>query len=407
MVSVKPGTIRRITGLTGFREGSFVNHRNGTYYLSYSIDDTGSPNYRVGYATSTSVDGPWTYRGLLLEKDESQGILATGHSSIIQVPGTDDWYIAYHRFAMPGGDGTHRETTIDRLYFNADGTMRKVAPTLSSVDPLRYEGSRPVGEVSHAGADGWYGAGAELTLTGDPTITAMQYRLADGAWTTYAAPVALPEGSYRIAYRARGVNLQWSQAWTLPVQVDATAPGVTWRAGPEDGSSHVFGTVPDAPTCEAVDTLSGPAACVVSGYSPSVGTHTLTATATDRAGNTTAVTRTYPVTAWTLTGFTGPVDDGVANTVKGGSTVPLMFQVFAGDRELTATSAVDDVVAQVVDCATRTPDGQPESIRAGLTYTDEGFFQVVWRTPRRPGACYRVRVGTVDGSSIQAVFLLR
>ena len=68
----------------------------------------------------------------------SQGILGTGHSSIIQVPGTDDWYIAYHRFGMPGGDGTHRETTIDRLTFGADGLMQKVVPTLESVDPLAY-----------------------------------------------------------------------------------------------------------------------------------------------------------------------------------------------------------------------------------------------------------------------------
>ena len=52
---------------------------------------------------------------MILEKDASQGILGTGHSSIVQVPGTDEWYIAYHRFAIPGGDGTHRETTIDRL----------------------------------------------------------------------------------------------------------------------------------------------------------------------------------------------------------------------------------------------------------------------------------------------------
>ena len=55
------------------------------------------------------------------------------HSS---VPGTDDWYIAYHRFAIPGGDGTHREVTIDRLRFNPDGTIAKVVPTLESVKPL-------------------------------------------------------------------------------------------------------------------------------------------------------------------------------------------------------------------------------------------------------------------------------
>ncbi|USP72896.1 glycoside hydrolase family 43 protein [Curvularia clavata] len=137
MVSLKNGTIRSISGLTDFREGIFVNYRKGLFHLTYSIDDTGSENYRVGYATSTSVDGPWTYRGVILQKNTTLGILATGHSSIINVPGTDDWYIAYHRFHIPDGDGTHRETTIDRVYFDASGFIKPVVPTLTSVQPQR------------------------------------------------------------------------------------------------------------------------------------------------------------------------------------------------------------------------------------------------------------------------------
>ncbi|MFB3978823.1 family 43 glycosylhydrolase [Microbacterium proteolyticum] len=135
MKSIKEGTITRISGLTDFREGLFVNYRDGMYHLTYAIDDTGSANYRVGYATSASIDGPWTYRGILLQKDASQGILGTGHSSIINVPGTDEWYIAYHRFAIPGGNGTNRETTIDRLEVGQDGLFQTVKPTLSSVAP--------------------------------------------------------------------------------------------------------------------------------------------------------------------------------------------------------------------------------------------------------------------------------
>ena len=53
----------------------------------------------------------------------------------------------------------------------------------------------------------------------------------------------------------------------------------------------------------------------------------------DKAGNTTTVSRTYTVQKWTLKGFYPPVDmNGVVNTVKGGSTVPLKFEVFAGRR---------------------------------------------------------------------------
>lgn len=135
MKSIKAGTIKPISGLPDFREGLFMNFRDGTYHLTYSIDDTGSPDYRVGYATSTSIDGPWTYRGILLQKDPSQGILGPAHSSIINVPGTDEWYIAYHRFAIPGGGGTNRETTIDRVQIGADGLFQTVKPTLTSVAP--------------------------------------------------------------------------------------------------------------------------------------------------------------------------------------------------------------------------------------------------------------------------------
>ena len=129
------------------------------------------------------------------------------------MPGTDDWYIAYHRFAIPGGDGTHRETTIDRLDFNADGTIQKVVPTLESIDPLAYEGAEPNASVSDAGlrrlvrrrrrADAHRRCGRDSCI---------QYRIGDGAWTTYDAPVPLEAGSYAVDYRAQGSNLRWSEA---------------------------------------------------------------------------------------------------------------------------------------------------------------------------------------------------
>ena len=136
MLSIEASTLRAPTGLTDFREGSFMIYRQGVYHMTYSIDDTRSEDYRIGYATGSSATGPFTYRGVILQKDVSKGILAPGHNSIVNVPGTDDWYIAYHRFAIPGGNGTMRETTIDRLYFDVDGLIVPVIPTLESVAPL-------------------------------------------------------------------------------------------------------------------------------------------------------------------------------------------------------------------------------------------------------------------------------
>ncbi|MBO1334729.1 family 43 glycosylhydrolase [Streptomyces sp. VRA16 Mangrove soil] len=141
MVSYDASKAKRITGLDDFREGMFVVKRKGMYHLTYSIDDTRSANYRVGYATSDSPYGPFTSHGVILEKDPAQGILGTGHNSLLQVPGTDEWYTAYHRFAIPGGDGTHRETTIDRVEFGTDGLLKPVTPTLDGVRPRRIPGS--------------------------------------------------------------------------------------------------------------------------------------------------------------------------------------------------------------------------------------------------------------------------
>lgn len=141
MVSVDWSTTTEQHGLTDYREASFVNYRKGVYHMTYSIDDTRSEDYRVGYATGPSPDGPWTYQGVILEKNVEEGLLGTGHSSIVNVPGTDEWYIAYHRFGIPDGDGTHREVTIDRLTFDGKtGLMNKVVPTVGSVKPRVIQG---------------------------------------------------------------------------------------------------------------------------------------------------------------------------------------------------------------------------------------------------------------------------
>ena len=54
-------------------------------------------------------------------------------------PGTDDWYIVYHRINkayINSSPGVHREVCIDRLFFNPDGTIVPVEPTHRGIEPL-------------------------------------------------------------------------------------------------------------------------------------------------------------------------------------------------------------------------------------------------------------------------------
>ena len=135
MVSFDAEKVRVMEGLIDFVEAPWLLKHDGVYHLTWSQDITRSPNYRVGYATGPTPHGPWTYHGVLLKKDESQGILSTGHHSIIQAH-TGDWYIAYHMWAIPDGNGMNRQTMIDRLQLGEDGLFQKVQPTLAGIEPV-------------------------------------------------------------------------------------------------------------------------------------------------------------------------------------------------------------------------------------------------------------------------------
>ncbi len=199
----------------------------------------------------------------------------------------------------------------------------------------------------------------------------------------------------------------------VTVNIDKTAPSVSLVDGPVDGGTYYFGFVPAEPTCSASDNLSGlDGACSVSGYNNTVGSHTVTATATDKAGNSASVSATYDVLAWSLNGFYQPVDmGGVFNRVKGGSTVPLKFEIFAGSTELTSTDNVKSLAVKSVNCSTSSQIEDIEMTATGgtsLRYdVTGGQFIYNWQTPKKPGYCYSVTMTTQDGSALTANFTLK
>jgi PelA/Pel-15E family pectate lyase len=126
-----------------YNEGIYVFYRQGKYYFMWSENDTRSATYQVRYLMSDSptefVSGgaPAAVSGtVVLSQNPALGIYGTGHHAVICRPGTDEWYIVYHRFARPDGikmgwdAGYNREVCIDRLEFNDDGTLRAVNVSL-------------------------------------------------------------------------------------------------------------------------------------------------------------------------------------------------------------------------------------------------------------------------------------
>lgn len=139
MFSIKKETIKVMTPTDRtYTEGTEVFYRNGKYYFLWSQNDTRSEDYRVRYATADSPTGPLSIprNNLILSKRPEKGIYGTGHNSVLQVPGKDEWYIVYHRFRRPNAikmgwsAGYHREVCIDKLEFGEDGSIQVVTPTL-------------------------------------------------------------------------------------------------------------------------------------------------------------------------------------------------------------------------------------------------------------------------------------
>ncbi len=135
LVPFTDGTLfKSITPSPDYVEGPFMAKRNGIYYLMWSEGDWTGPDYRVAYATGPSPIGPFTSRGVVLKQD-ARIARGAGHHSLLRIPGTDDWYIVYHRRPLGETDGNHREIAIDRLYFRRDGSIAPVVLTNEGIAP--------------------------------------------------------------------------------------------------------------------------------------------------------------------------------------------------------------------------------------------------------------------------------
>ncbi len=111
-------------GLKDFHEAAWVFKRNGLYYLTYADNNkvNGKGANRLNYATSKSPLGPWTYGGVYLDPTGCD----TSHGSVVEYKG--QWYAFYHNDVL-SGRGNLRSICVDKLYFNADGSIQKVIQT--------------------------------------------------------------------------------------------------------------------------------------------------------------------------------------------------------------------------------------------------------------------------------------
>lgn len=200
----------------------------------------------------------------------------------------------------------------------------------------------------------------------------------------------------------------WTFGWTL----DETPPEIT-ISSPVNGATYLLNQVVTASySCTDPAPSSRIASCT--GTIPSgqlldtthLGSHELTVTAEDGAGNRTTRTVAYRV-AWAFTGFEHPIDDDILNVAKVGRHVPFRFRLT--DANGTPVAADDPVLyfrIQTISCEKKQPkDGVEEySARRSRRALGNGRYEVTFSADRSlASTCAVVTLFLDDGTEHAAL----
>ena len=127
----RPGNVANRPTL--YEEGPWVYKRNGTYYNVFAAECCSE---FIGYSTSPTPTGPWTYRGTVMPR---QGGSFTNHPGVVDYRGRS--YFFYHNGALPGGGGFTRSVAVEQFSYGADGSIPQLSmttagpPQIESLDP--------------------------------------------------------------------------------------------------------------------------------------------------------------------------------------------------------------------------------------------------------------------------------
>jgi GH43 family beta-xylosidase len=110
----------------GLKEGPFMFERNGKYYLTFPhVQDS---TERLEYAMGDNPLGPFKVTGVIMDETPE---CWTNQQSIVKFKG--QWYLFYHHNDLSPHFDKNRSVRIDSMFFNEDGTIKKVIPTLRGV----------------------------------------------------------------------------------------------------------------------------------------------------------------------------------------------------------------------------------------------------------------------------------
>ncbi|GAA1972221.1 OmpL47-type beta-barrel domain-containing protein [Microbacterium pumilum] len=254
-VVVKRDTVVPVASAT------YTNGGVGTVPVTLNATDATSGVGKIVYSLD---QGPWTT-----------------YDAVIPVTGAGSHTLYYSAIDNAGNTSATRTATITVVAPDTTG------PTVSAV----------TSPAAPTGTNGWFKGTAAVSLSlvasDSSGVASREYQVNGGAWKPYTAAISVPAGETTFTYRATDNRGNVSTIGTIVIKRDTAAPVATAAF-----TNSQVGTVPV--TLTATDALSGVAAITYSldqgawtAYTGPIpvtgkGTHTISYTATDKAGNVSA-----------------------------------------------------------------------------------------------------------------------
>lgn len=218
----RPGNVANRPTL--YEEGPWVYKRNGTYYTVFAA---ACCSEFIGYSTSPTPTGPWTYRGVVMP---TQGGSFTNHPGVVDYRGRS--YFFYHNGALPGGGGFTRSVAVEQFSYGADGSIPQLSMTTAGppqIEPLDPYVTQQAATTAWAG-----GVETERSSEGGQNLGWIE----NGDWVrvegvafgagaaTFTARVASAGGGGRIEVRLDSTSGPLVGTCTVPV----TGGWQTWTS---------------------------------------------------------------------------------------------------------------------------------------------------------------------------------
>ncbi|HEY6900174.1 MAG TPA: family 43 glycosylhydrolase, partial [Puia sp.] len=225
----------------GLKEGPYLFERNGIYYFTYP--HVQNKTERLEYAIANNPLGPFKFAGVIM--DESPTGCWTNHQSMIEF--NKQWYLFYHHNDLSPSFDKNRSIRMDSLFFNPDGTIQKVTPTLRGVGLTDAKSNIQLDRYTKLSE-----AGASISFldTLDKSKGWQTYLNAEKAWVQYNS-VDFKTTKWKTA----GVMARSETGATLEVHLNSpTGPLISQIQIPKTATWTLF-TAPIKTSPEAINHL--------------------------------------------------------------------------------------------------------------------------------------------------------